>query len=113
MRTYEYITVVANGAVHDGWESVQVEWTMKDPEVNCLLTTTEIGPFTEAPVFDKWNYPPGSVIEVYATPEGSGAASLIFWGTVYSYEPKADAESHTVTLVCKTTTNAWAMAVVE
>jgi len=104
---FEYITVVAGGQVYDGWESVQIEWTFNQPEVNALVTTTEIGPFSEAPIFDKWNFPPGTEIQIYAGSE------LAFWGAVYSYEPKADAESHSVALICKTQTWAWAISSVK
>src|SRR5580765_5723307 len=93
LNIIEYITVAAGGSIYDGWESVQIEWTAKSSEVTAMVTTTEVSPFAEAPIFDKWNFPPGTEVQIYA------GKDIVFWGTVFSYEPKADAESHSVTLV--------------
>lgn len=95
----ETVTVVAGNSIYTDWETVVIEQELWAGHVNCLLTTTEVTPIGAATqsAFDKWAFPPGTAIEVYANDD------IVFSGFVWQYAPAADAEQHSITLYCKST----------
>lgn len=97
MDIHEDIQVQCLGFDYGGWESVQIEQSIQVPWVQATLTTTEVGGFENGvAVFDEWNFPPGSLVEIFAS------GTMVFSGAVYQYIPSADANQHSVTLVCRT-----------
>lgn len=96
---HEDIAVQCLGVDYTGWESVQIETSMQHMYATATLTTTEVGTIVNGTsVFDEWNFPPGSLVEIFAT------GTMVFSGLVYQYIPSADAQQHSVTLVCVTRT---------
>lgn len=96
--SFEKVTVVAADAVYDGWETVIIENDVHAAYVNVLLTTTEttpIGANTQA-AFDKWNFPPGTPIDIYAGDD------LVVSAIVWQYAPSADATQHSITVYART-----------
>ena len=101
----EEITVIAGGsslgsgygATYGEWETVVVEADIAVGYINALLTTSEVTPIgaSTTTAFDKWAFPPGTPIEIYAN--GDLVCNTIVW----QYVPTADASSHSITLYCK------------
>ena len=101
----EKVTVIAGGSTlgsgygreYDEWETVVIENDAQVGYVNALLTTTEVTPIgaNTQSAFDKWAFPPGTPIEIYAN--GDMVCNTIVW----QYVPTADASQHNITLYCK------------
>jgi prophage tail gpP-like protein len=93
----ELIQVVADGVPYEGWESIIVDWSMDNPYVIAQLTTTEI-PNTPGDLssFDKWNFPPGTAVEIYVT------GNKFMAGYVDVYAPAYNADFHNITLTIAT-----------
>jgi prophage tail gpP-like protein len=87
---FELIRVAADGVLYEGWESIQISWERGRPVIQFVLTTTEIGPPGVVPAFDKWNFPPGTQIDVFA------GNDLLISGFVLNYAPTYDADQHSI-----------------
>lgn len=96
--SFEHVTVIAAGAVYDDWETVIIENDVHAGYVNVLLTTTEITPIgaSTQSAFDKWNFPPGTPIDIYA------GNDLVVSAVVWQYAPSADATQHSITVYART-----------
>jgi prophage tail gpP-like protein len=94
---FEQITVVADSGVYSDWETVVIEQDTATDIVNIMLSTTEITPVGASTVaaFDKWNFPPGTIIEVFAN------GDFVARAAVWQYAPSADAEQHSITITAK------------
>jgi prophage tail gpP-like protein len=93
----ELIQVVADGVPYEGWESVIVDWSMENPYVLAQLTTTEIpNEQGDLSTFGKWNFPPGTVVEIYAT------GNKFMAGYVDVYAPSYNPDFHSIVLTIAT-----------
>lgn len=95
---FEQVQVIADGVLYEGWESVIITCSMEDIFSWCQLTTTEVGGLKDPinPVFDKWNFPPGTPITILAT------GTPVFAGVVDLYAPVLDANQHSITVTART-----------
>lgn len=103
--SFEHVTVIAGGgmeantgAVYDQWETVVIDNDVNAAYINVLLTTTEITPIgaNTQSAFDKWNFPPGTPIEIYAN------GDLVVNAIVWQYAPSFDAAQHSITVYART-----------
>lgn len=89
--TSERVTVVADGVSYEPWEAVSVEWDMNNLFVSFQLSTTEVAEKTEDwTVFDKWNFPPGTQIDILGNDEA------LTTGIVSVYNPQVDPDQHSI-----------------
>lgn len=93
----ELIQVVADGVPYEGWESIIVDWSMENPYVLAQLTTTEIpSDPSDLSSFAKWNFPPGTIVEIHAT------GNKLMAGYVDVYAPSYNPDFHSITLTIAT-----------
>jgi prophage tail gpP-like protein len=109
---YEQIKVSADGYQYEGWESVQIISELEMPWIDFTLSTTEIaepGDWGKPghSIFRKWNFPPGTNIEIFAT------GDFVIAGIVYAYMPSADPDRHMVTVNGSTKGRNWAESSVD
>lgn len=95
---FELIQVVANGVKYEGWESCQIIVSMGEAYSYCQLTTTEIGGLKDPiqPLFDIWNFPPGTPITIVAS------GQVVWSGLVDLYAPIVDEVQHSITVTGRT-----------
>lgn len=89
---FELVRVAADGVLYEGWETIEIRWHRSKAEIQFTLTTTEISPPGQTPVFDKWHFPPGTYITIYAGDD------ILMEAQVITYAPQADADQHSITV---------------
>lgn len=84
MQNPEVVTVVADGIVYGGWESVSVSAAMNEAVRDFSIATTEHR--------GEWKFPPGTAIQIYAN------ADLLVDGFTNAYDTSGSATSHGITI---------------
>jgi len=87
-ETREFVTVVADGMVFDGWTESEVVFGLNRAARSFTLKVSEEGP----PPDKLWTFRPGTLVEIYANND------LLATGHVDDYAPSYDAEHHEVTV---------------
>jgi prophage tail gpP-like protein len=91
----EVVQIAANGTPYEGWEEIVISWEVGAPYITFQLATTELtesGNYPNPPddVLGVWNFPPGTMVDVYAT------GSPIVRGYINSYNPQVTPQAHSV-----------------
>lgn len=118
-RNAETVTVLANGVPSRVWKHVHVNAGMNRAARYFGLETVEKKdpnqiPFSgseRAQLTDSFAFPPGTEIEIYATPGGPNTfgdfGDLLTTGYVNAYSPTGDPRSHSITIEGRSATQDW------
>lgn len=84
MNNPEYVQFVANGVEFKGWESITIDYSMKDAVRSFKVETTERP--------GEWNFAPGTPVQIYAN------GTLILDGYTNRFSPSINPSSHPISI---------------